>query len=427
MRSRWWPKGPCPADDRRSKREVATVETGTETQRLRLGAALRQEDRVLPLELFFDLVFVLAITQCTTLMSRHTTWTGLGQGMLILALLWWSWVGYAWLTSVVDPEEGGVRIALFAAMAGFLIAALCIPEAFGNLGTQFAVAYGSVRFAQIFLLALAGRDDPTFRRSVTGLGIGTAIGVALLFAGSYFDPGLQAAVWGVALALDMGEPYLFGSEGWHLIPGHFAERHGLIVIIALGESIVAIGLGAGTHLTWGIAAAAVLGIGVVAALWWTYFDIVALVSARRLVRAPEGKVRNELARDSYSYIHFLLVAGIILLALGLKKGLGHPTDPLDDVPAFALVGGVGVYLLGLVAFRYRHIRTLNRQRFAIAVLMFALYPLALELSALVMIALLNLLLWSMIVYETRGYGEARAEVRHGDAAPGAEAFGDGGS
>jgi low temperature requirement protein LtrA len=394
------------------------METGTETHRLRLGAALRQEDRVLPLELFFDLVFVLALTQCTTLMSQHATWEGLGQGMLILALLWWSWVAYAWLTSVVDPEEGGVRIALFAAMAAFLIAAISVPDAFGSLATEFAVAYGAVRFAQILLLALAGRDDPSFRRSVTGLGIGTTIGVALLVFGSFLDPGPQAAVWGVALILDMGEPYLFGSEGWHLVPGHFAERHGLIVIIALGESVVAIGLGAGTHLTWGIAAAATLGIGVVAALWWTYFDIVALVSARRLVRAPEGRVRNELARDSYSYIHFLLVAGIILLALGLKKAIGHPTDALDDVPAFALVGGVAVYLLGLVAFRYRHIQTINPQRFAMALLLLALYPVALELSALVMLALLNVLLWSMIAYETRGYGEGRAEVRHGDAAPG---------
>jgi low temperature requirement protein LtrA len=397
--------------------------TETQEQRLRLGATLRQEDRVLPLELFFDLVFVLAITQCTTLMSHHTTWEGLGQGMLVLALLWWSWTAYAWLTSVVDPEEGGVRIALFCAMAGFLIAAICVPEAFGSLATEFAVAYGAVRFAQIFLLAIAGRDDPSFRRSVTGLGIGTTVGVALLIAGSFLDPGPQAVVWGLALALDMGEPYLFGSEGWHLVPGHFAERHGLIVIIALGESIVAIGLGAGSHLTWGIAATAALGIGVVAAMWWTYFDIVALVSARRLVRAPEGKVQNELARDSYSYIHFLLVAGIILLALGLKKGIGHPTDALADVPAFALVGGVAVYLIGLVCFRYRHVHTVNRRRLGLALLLFALYPVALELSALVMLVLLNVLLWAMIAFETRGYGEDRAEVRHGDAAPGAPGTG----
>ena len=381
---------------------MGALERGSESQTLRLGASLRQEDRVLPLELFFDLVFVLAITQCTTLMSHHTTWEGLGQGMLVLALLWWSWTAYAWLTSVVDPEEGGVRIALFAAMAGFLIAGICVPEAFGDLGTQFAIAYGAVRFAQIFLLAIAGRDDPSFRRSVTGLGIGTAVGVALLIAGSFLDPGLRAAVWGVALILDMGEPYVFGSEGWHLVPGHFAERHGLIVIIALGESIVAIGLGAGSQLSWGIAAAAALGIGVVAALWWTYFDIVALVSARRLIRAPEGKVRNELARDSYSYIHFLLVAGVILLALGLKKGIGHPTEALDDVPAFALVGGVAIYLLGLVAFRYRHIHTVNWRRLGIAMLLFALFPVATALSALVMLVALNLLLWTMIAYETQG-------------------------
>ncbi len=394
------------------------METGSETERLRLGASLRQEDRVLPLELFFDLVFVLAVTQCTTLMSQHTTWEGLGQGMLILALLWWSWTAYAWLTSVVDPEEGGVRLALFAAMAGFLIAAICVPEAFGGLATEFALAYGAVRFAQIFLLAIAGRDDPRFRRSVTGLGIGTTIGVGLLVLGSFLDPGPRAAVWGIALVLDMGEPYLFGSEGWHLVPGHFAERHGLIVIIALGESIVAIGLGAGGHLTWGIAGAAALGIGVVAALWWAYFDIVALVSARRLIRAPVGKIQNELARDSYSYIHFLLVAGVILLALGLKKALGHPTDPLDDVPAFALVGGVAVYLLGLVAFRYRHVHTVNVHRLGLALLLFALFPVATHLSALAMIGVLNVLLWTMIAYETRGYGEDRAEVRHGDAASG---------
>ena len=131
-------------------------------------------------------------------------------------------------------------------------------------------------------------------------------------------------------------------------------------------------------------------------------------------------MRNELARDSYSYIHFLLVAGVILLALGLKKAIGHPTDPLEDVPAFALVGGVAVYLLGLVAFRYRHIQTVNGHRLGLALLLFALFPVATEVSALVMLGLLNVLLWTMIAFETRGYGEGRAEVRHGDAAPGAQ-------
>ena len=128
----------------------------------------------------------------------------------------------------------------------------------------------------------------------------------------------------------MGGPYLFGSEGWKLVPGHFAERHGLIVIIALGESIVAIGVGAAGALTFGIGAAAVLGVALTAALWWTYFDVVAIVSGRRLVDAEPGRVQNEMARDSYSYIHLLMVAGIVLVALGLKKTIGHFDDHLDD-------------------------------------------------------------------------------------------------
>jgi low temperature requirement protein LtrA len=385
----------------------------------RLGAAFRQEDRVMPLELFFDLVFVLAITQCTTLMSHNTTWGGVGEGMLVLALLWWSWVGYAWLTSVFDPEEGAIRIALFCAMASFLIAAICVPQAFGGLATEFAVAYGAVRVAHIALFVLASRDDPVFRRSVLGLGVGTALSVSLLIAGSFLDTGGQAALWGLALVFDMGEPYLFGSEGWRLVPGHFAERHGLIVIIALGESIVAIGVGAGASLTWGIAGAAVLGIAVAAAMWWTYFDVVALVSARRLANAPEGRVRNELARDSYSFIHFPIVAGIILFALGLKKTLGAVDESLDVVPAFALLGGVAIYLLGLVAFRYRHVHTVNWRRLGLAVLLFALIAVALALPSLAILGILAVLIWSLVVVETRGYGEGRQRVRHGDEFPAA--------
>jgi low temperature requirement protein LtrA len=398
---------------------MSTMATATESRRVRLGAAFRQEDRVMPLELFFDLVFVLAMTQCTTLMSENATWEGLGQGMLLLALLWWSWVGYSWLTSVLDPEEGAVRIALFAAMAGLLIAAICLPAAFNDLATEFAVAYGAVRLAHIALFLLASRDDPALRRSTWGLGGGTALGVGLLIVGSFLDPGARAAVWGLALVLDVGEPYLFGSEGWRLVPGHFAERHGLVIIIALGESIVAIGVGAGAEMTWGIAGAATLGIAMLAAMWWTYFDVVALVSARRLANAPEGKVLNELARDSYSYIHFPMVAGIILVALGLKKTLGHVDDPLDTVPAFALLGGVALYLLGLVAFRFRHVKSVNWRRLALALLLVALLPAATELPALGILAIVAALLWVLVTVETRGYGEGRHRVRHGEAFPAA--------
>ena len=373
----------------------------------------------MPLELFFDLVFVLAFTQCTTLMSDNPTWGGIAQGVLVLGVLWWTWVGYAWLTSVVDPEEGAVRIALFAAMAGLLIAAICVPEAFEDLALEFAIAYATVRAAHIALFLLASRDDPALRRSVWGLAVGTAIGVGLLVGASFLDGFAQGALWALALALDMSGPYLFGSEGWKLVPGHFAERHGLIIIIALGESIVAIGVGAEVGLTWGIAAAAALGVALAAAMWWLYFDVVALVSARRLARAPEGRERNELARDSYSYLHFPMVAGIILFALGLKKTLGHVDDPLELVPAFALLAGVALYLLGLVGFRYRHVHSINRQRLGLAVLLLALVPAATELPALAILALVGVLLWATIVYETIGYGEGRTRVRHGNEAPAA--------
>jgi low temperature requirement protein LtrA len=384
-----------------------------------LSAALRQDERVLPLELFFDLVFVLAITQCTTLMSNNPTWGGLGQGLLVLGLLWWTWVGYAWLTSVLDPEEGAVRIVIFGAIAALLLVSLCVPEAFGDLALEFALGYGAVRWAQIALFVIASREDAALRRSVVGLAVGTAVGVGMVIGGSFLEGGAQGAVWALALALDVAGPYVFGSTGWRMAPRHFAERHGLIIIIALGESIVAIGVGAGGILTWGIAGAAVLGISLASAMWWLYFDMVALVSARRLARAPEGRERNELARDSYSYLHFPMVAGIVLFALGMKKALANPEDALELEPAVALLGGIALYLLALVAFRYRHVHSINRERLALALLLCALIPAALELPALVILALVSVLIWTMIAYETRGYGEGRDRVRHGDEAPAA--------
>jgi low temperature requirement protein LtrA len=391
--------------------------TATGRRAPRLSAVLREGERVTPLELFFDLVFVLAITQCTALMAEHPTWPGLAQGMLVLGVLWWSWVGYAWLTSVVDPEEGAVRFAIFGAMAAFLIAAIAVPEAFDGLALPFAIAYGAVRAAHIALFVLASRDDPGLRHSVAGLAISTSIGVGLLIGASFLDGLAQGGVWALALGLDMAGPLFIDPSGWRLEPGHFAERHGLIIIIALGESIVAIGLGAHAHLTWGIAAAAALGIAVAAALWWMYFDVVALVSRRRLVNAPAGRERNTLARDSYSILHLPMVAGIVLGALGLEETLAHVGDPLHTVPAFALLGGVSIYLLGLMGFRYRHIHSVNRRRLALALLMFALLPVATNMPALATLTIITVLLAAVIAYDTRIYAEGREQVRHGDSAP----------
>ena len=388
----------------------------TEPHHSRLSATRREGERVTPLELFFDLVFVLAITQCTALMSHHPSWSGLVQGLLVLGVLWWAWVGYAWLTSVIDPEEGAVRLVMFGAMASMLIVSLCVPEAFGHLGLTFALAYGAFRIAHIGLFMLASPDDDALRHSVIGLGASTAIAVAVLALASLFDGFAQGALWALALFLDMAGPYFFGSEGWTLVPAHFAERHGLIVIIALGESIVAIGVGAAGALDFGIGAVAVLGVALAAAMWWVYFDVVALVSSRRLAEAEVGRAQNELARDSYSYIHLALVAGIVLVALGLKKAIGHSDEDLDDVIAFALLGGVAIYLLGLVGFRYRHVHTLNRQRLGLAIVLLILVPVATQIPALAAIAIVDVLIWTMIVYEHRSYGDARRQMRREAAA-----------
>jgi low temperature requirement protein LtrA len=379
----------------------------------RVTAVLREEERVTPLELFFDLVFVLALTQSTALMAANPTWEGLGQGLLVLGLMWWAWTGYAWLTSVVEPEEGVVRIVIFAAMAGLLVVSLCIPDAFGDDGLLFACAYAVVRYGQIALFLVASRGDAALRRSViTGLVGSTTVSAALLVAGTFADTGLQTGVWALALALDMAGPMMFGVEGWKLVPGHFAERHGLIVIIALGESIVAIGVGAEFGIDAGVVAAAVLGIVVAAALWWLYFDVVALVAERRLSRAAVGAEQNAIARDSYSFIHLPMVAGIILVALGMKKTLGAVDDPLKVVPAVAMLGGTALYLLAHVAFRLRNLGTLNRQRLACAVVLVALVPVAVELPALATLAVLAGILTALITYEAVRFADARDRVRH---------------
>jgi low temperature requirement protein LtrA len=373
---------------------------------------LRDGERVTPLELFFDLVFVLALTQCTTLIAHTATWEGMLKGLLVLGVLWWSWVGYAWLTSVLDPEEGAVRLAMFAAMAAFLVCALCVPGAFGSEALLFACAYGAVRAAHIVLFMLASHEDEALRHSVVGLAASTAFGVGLLLLAAFTSGALALGLWGLALVFDMGGPLLFGAEGWKLVPGHFAERHGLIVIIALGESIVAIGVGARATIGAGVVVAAVLGMVIAATLWWAYFDVVAIVAGRRLAKAREGRERNEIARDSYSYLHLPMVAGIALIAVGMKRTIAGVDDPLRLVPAVALLGGAAMYLLAHVAFRLRNMHTLNRRRLLCALVLLALLPAGATLPALATLGILAALLVALISYEALRYAEVRDRVRH---------------
>ncbi|MFL5839143.1 MAG: low temperature requirement protein A [Thermoleophilaceae bacterium] len=389
------------------------MEAATDSSGSRLRAVLRDEERVTALELFFDLVFVLAITQCTALMSADPTWGGLARGLLALGVIWWCWVGYAWLTSVVDPEEGLVRLAMFAAMAAILVAALAVPHAFNTAGLWFAGAIGIARAAQIALMLLASRGQPELRHSTMyGLTGSTFVAIALLTAASQVDGAVQGGLWALALALDIGGPLLAGVEGWQLVPGHFAERHGLIIIIALGESIVAVGAGANAGVELGVVTAAVLGVAVAAALWWLYFDVVAIVAARRLSRAKPGREQNAIARDSFSILHLPMIAGIVLVALGMKKTLAHVGHDLDLIPTVALYGGTALYLLAHVAFRWRNIHTLNRQRLVCATLLIALIPLAKQIPALAALAVLTGVLLVLLAYETIHLAPLRDRIRH---------------
>ena len=367
------------------------------------------EKRVAPLELFFDLVFVFALTQVTALMSREPTWAGLGKGMLVLAAVWWAWGAYAWLTNYIDAEADRERVLLFAVMAAMLVAALAVPEAFGDDGVVFGVAYAIVRWLHIFVFAEAN-DDVDAGQAIVRLSRTALPAPALLIAAGTLDGAVQIALWVLALAIDFGGPYVFGVRGFRVSPGHFAERFALIVIIALGESIVAVGAGLTGELDAGVIAAAVLGIAIAAALWWAYFDVVALVSERRFAES-QGDERLEIARDSYSYLHLPMVAGIVLVALGLKKAIGDVDEPLKLVPAAALLGGIALYYGGHIGFRIRNVGSLNRQRLVAALLALALVPVAVAVDSLVAIAMAAALSCGLIAFEAIRFREARARVR----------------
>ena len=391
--------------------------SGSAPRTPRLTAVLRgDEERVMPLELFFDLVFVLAVTQCTALMARDPSWETLAQGLLVLGVLWWAWVGYSWLTSVLDPEEGVVLVALFAAMAALVVAALCIPTAFGHAAGLFAAAYGVVRGGQIALFIVASRDDPDLLGAVLRFAPTAIVGASLIVAAGFFHGDERVAIWLIALAIDYVGPAIIGpGRGWHIAPEHFAERHGLIVLIALGESIVAIGVGAGFELVTRVIVAAALGIVVISALWWLYFDVAAILARTRLTQAS-GVAQANLARDGYSYLHLPLVAGIVLFAFGLKTTLGHVSDELATVPAVGLCGGAALYLLGHIAFLLRTTRRLWRRRTIGAVVLLALIPAAVAVPALAALGLVAAVCSSVVAYEAIRRREHRTQVRHPELA-----------
>ena len=379
-----------------------------------VATAVDHEHSVTPRELFFDLVFVFAFTQVTTLLANDPTFAGIGRGVLVLAALWWPWTAYAWLTNTVDPEEGFVGAALLVAMISMFVAALAVPGVFGDDGVLFGAAFLLVVAMHVALYALAGRGNRDLLAAVLRLAPWTLLGATLiLVAGFGFADGARTWLWVAALASTYVGAGLSGSTGWRVFPSHLAERYGLVVIIALGEQFVAIGIGAaGIGLGPGEVVAAILGLLVATSYWLAYFDFFSIRGARMLADV-QGPERVALARDLYAYAHLPMIVGIVLFAFAMKIIVAHVGEELDAVPAFALCGGSALYLLTYSAVRSRVERklALSRGRFAAALLLLLVLPLATVVPALAALALVTLVWLGLHAYELVWWREARAESR----------------
>ncbi len=387
--------------------------------------------RVTTLELFFDLVFVFAITQVTGYIAEHLTLVGMLEGMLLLALIWWAWVAYAWLGTTIRFDEGLVRVLLFTAMGMMLVISIGLPEAFndapggfdGWLSTPTVVvlAYAAVRFLHLGLFAIAGRDDPEMAAAVRRFGLPVALAMLLLLVGSLLGGWAQIALFATAVVMDIAGAYWGGGAGWALNPTHFAERHGLIVIIALGESIVAIGAGASAlPLSPAISITALLGLSIAACLWWVYFDITALAAERNLA-ALTGASRNRAARDAYSVLHMPMIAGIVLLALGVKKTMtmvgSEPFDLADHIKplaAISLAGGVALYLTGHLLFRARMDHSWSRPRAVAAVACAVLAVAAPFVPTMALLVAVSAVVALLVNHEYRRMSWLSYHLRHQD-------------
>jgi low temperature requirement protein LtrA len=385
-----------------------------------VATAVEHEHSVTPRELFFDLVFVFAFTQVATLLANDPTFAGIGRGVLVVAALWWPWTAYAWLTNTVDPEEGFVGAALLVALIAMFIAALVVPGVFDDEGVIFGAAFLVVVAMHLALYALAGRGHRDLLAAVLRLAPWTLLGAALiLVAGFGFAEGARVWLWVAALACTYVGAGLSGSTGWRLHPSHLAERYGLVLIIALGEAFVAIGIGAtGIGIGLGEIVAATLGLLVATSFWLAYFDFFS-IRGERMLNDLRGPDRIALARDVYAYAHLPMIVGIVLFAFAMKTVVRHVGDELDYVAAFALCGGSALYLLTYSAIRIRIERRLNvsRGRFLAALALLVVLPLATMVPALAALALVTAVWLALHAYELVWWREARARSRSMLASP----------
>jgi low temperature requirement protein LtrA len=384
----------------------------------RLSDLEDRERRVSSIELFFDLVFVFAFTQVTTFWLEHTSWGGLGRGLLVLFVLWWVWASYAWLTNAADAEADLVSAVLLFAMGGLFIAALAVPDAFGKHRLLFALALFVVLLAFVGLYALVSKDVPDQLAAVLRMSRTVVPGGALIVAAVFVPASVRPVLWTLAFVVGFFGPLLGGLGGWRVYPAHFVERHGLIVIIALGESLGAIGFGArATELEFRVIVGAALGLLIAASLWLAYFDFVS-VAVRDLLAERRGEQRVAVAR-AYSYAHLPMVVGIVLFAFAMRATLAHPRMDLKLIPALALCCGCALYLLAFVWLRWRLTATLGVGRPIAAVAFVLLIPAATSLPALAAAGLVAAVWIGLHAFELLRWREERAQRRGagaGDAA-----------
>ena len=373
------------------------------TASLRRDAAAEQ--RATTLELFYDLVFVFAVTQVSHLLLDHLTWAGAGQSTMILLVVWWSWNYTTWVTNELDPESTVVRLLLIALMLGSLLMAIAIPEAFGDRALLFAGAYVAIQVGRHLFLTFVAADAGTIERVRAARILTWFVAAGILWiAGALADGPLRTALWLPALALDYGAPLVtfwvpgrerVSPEAWEVGTEHFAERFQLFIIIALGESIVVTGATtSGLDLTLARVTAFALAFLVTAALWWLYFNLVATIAQRRL---EEAENRTLLARDAYTYLHVVIVAGILLSAVGDELVIAHPTSQLPDAQVAAVACGPALYLLAHVALRLRMSGTLGSRRLVGALACLVIGALGTATPALLLATALLAVLVTVIV------------------------------
>ncbi|HUI36707.1 MAG TPA: low temperature requirement protein A [Gaiellaceae bacterium] len=385
-----------------------------------VATAVDREHSVTPRELFFDLVFVFAFTQVATLLSDDPTFAGIGRGVLVVAALWWPWTAYAWLTNTVDPEEGFVGAALLVALIAMFLAALAVPGVFDDDGVLFGAAFLVVVAMHLALYALAGRGHRDLFVAVLRLAPWTLLGaVLILVAGFGFADGARIWLWVAALACTYVGAGLSGSTGWRVYPSHLAERYGLVLIIALGEAFVAIGIGAtGVGIGLGEVVAAILGLLMATSFWLAYFDFFS-IRGERMLAELRGPDRIALARDVYAYAHLPMIVGIVLFAFAMKTIVAHVGEELDFAVAFALCGGSALYLLTYSGIRIRIERRvrLSSGRFVAALALLLALPLATVIPALAALAVVTAVWLGLHAYELVLWREARAESRSLLASP----------